>query len=57
MPCSTKQRFPLGQIVATPGALEALEASGETPHKFLARHAAGDWGLVDAEDHQQTRTP
>jgi hypothetical protein len=46
----SKQRFPLGQVLATPGALEALEASGETIHKFLARHASGDWGDIDQED-------
>lgn len=44
------QLFPLGQIVATPGAIKALQASGEDPLKFLRRHATGDWGLLDAED-------
>jgi lipocalin len=39
-------KFPLGQIVATPGALEALEQSGQTPDFFLAKHASGDWGEV-----------
>ena len=39
-------KFPLGQIVATPGALEALEQSGLTPDFFLAKHASGDWGEV-----------
>jgi len=43
-------KFSLGQIAATPGALEALEESGQTPDFFLARHAAGDWGEVDMED-------
>jgi hypothetical protein len=42
--------FPLGQLVATPGALAALERSGETAGKFIARHACGDWGEVDAGD-------
>lgn len=44
------QLFPLGQIVATPGALEALEASQESPDEFLARHAKGDWGELSADD-------
>ena len=39
-------KFPLGQIVATPGALEALAESGQTPDFFLAKHASGDWGEV-----------
>ena len=45
-----KQLFPLGQIVATPGALGALEASQQNPAEFLARHANGDWGELSADD-------
>jgi hypothetical protein len=45
-------RFPPGQLVATPGALEALAQGGQTPAIFLARHLRGDWGEVDAEDWQ-----
>jgi hypothetical protein len=44
--------FPLGQTVATPGALDALASTGEFPQTFLDRHATGDWGEVDAEDQQ-----
>lgn len=44
--------FPLGRLVATPGALEALSASGESPDAFLARHVSGDWGEVNAEDQR-----
>jgi hypothetical protein len=44
------QLFPLGQIVATPGALEALEASRQNPAEFLGRHARGDWGELSADD-------
>ncbi len=43
-------QFPLGQIVAAPGALAALAGAGRTPAEFLARHAAGDWGNVGRED-------
>jgi|SRR6516165_5837289 hypothetical protein len=46
----TEPKFPLAQLVATPGALEAMAASGQTPDFFLARHVAGDWGDVDEED-------
>lgn len=42
--------LPLGQILATPGALRALEASGQTPAEFLNRHASGDWGNIGQED-------
>ena len=42
--------FPLGQVVATPGALAALASTGEPASKFLRRHAHGDWGTVDAHD-------
>lgn len=42
--------FPLGRLVATPAALEAIEASGQSPAFFLEKHAAGDWGDVTAED-------
>ena len=35
---------PLGQVVATPDALTALQAAGATALSFLARHARGDWG-------------
>lgn len=42
--------FALGQVVATPGALDALSAAEQDGNDFLARHARGDWGEVDAED-------
>jgi hypothetical protein len=49
---TTNQRpkFPLGRIVATPGALQALEESGQSPDFFLDRHTRGDWGDVGHED-------
>ena len=43
-------RFPPGRVVATPGALAAIEASGDDPLAFLFRHVSGDWGNVDAHD-------
>jgi hypothetical protein len=46
----SKPLFSLGQIVATPGALEALASSGQSPADFLKRHVGGDWGDVCSED-------
>jgi hypothetical protein len=45
-------RFALGQTVATPGALQALAAAGQSPSALLERHVRGDWGLVEPEDAQ-----
>ena len=45
-------RFCLGRLVATPGALEALQESEETALPFLRRHAQGDWGEVCKEDRR-----
>lgn len=45
-----RPKFSLGQIVATPGALEALAKTGQTPHELLQRHAACDWGDVCQDD-------
>lgn len=45
-----KPLFDLGQLVGTPGALEALEQAGQAPAEFVLRHVVGDWGEVDAED-------
>jgi hypothetical protein len=47
---TTKAKFHPGQIVATPGALEALQDAGQQPHEFLVRHLSGDWGDLDDED-------
>jgi len=46
-------RFPLGRIVATPAALEALEEAGENPAALLNRHISGDWGELDEHDLQE----
>jgi hypothetical protein len=46
----SKPKFPLGQIVATPGAIEVMKASGDTADLFLSRHVRGDWGEVCQED-------
>ena len=45
-----KGSFPLGQVVATPGALAALTACGLSGLPYLQRHASTDWGEVDSMD-------
>ena len=40
---SAPLRASLGQIVSTPGALEALRENGSTGMEFLRRHMTGDW--------------
>ena len=45
-------RFPLGQLLTTPAALNALQDAGLTPLALLTRHAVGDWGDLDPEDRQ-----
>ena len=45
-----KPVFDLGQLLSTPGALEAMAESSQTPADFLSRHARGDWGELCEED-------
>ena len=42
--------FPIGQLVATPGALSALAEAEEEIGYLLIRHISGDWGNVPTED-------
>jgi hypothetical protein len=48
-----KSLFSLGQVVATPGALRALEEAGQNPAEFLLRHVTGDWGDLDEHDRKE----
>ena len=45
--------FPLGQILITPGARDALAQSGQTSGQFLARNCACDWGEVSNATRDQ----
>jgi len=40
-----KLLFTLGRVVATPGALAAIEKSCQQPGEFLVRHVNGDCGI------------
>ena len=42
--------FPLGLVVATPGALDLLDRTGTNAYSLLRRHSRGDWGVVCAAD-------
>jgi hypothetical protein len=52
-PNQKRPLFPLGQLVATPGALQALAEAGQTPEEFITRHVTGDWGSLPPEDIQE----
>jgi hypothetical protein len=45
--------FPLGSVVATPGALSLLTDAGVNPAEPLQRHRRGDWGEVPDEDARE----
>jgi pilus assembly protein CpaF len=50
-----KPLFDLGQLVATPGALAALEKTGQHAMEFLSRHVRGDWGELPEEDKTENQ--
>jgi hypothetical protein len=50
-----KPLFDLGQLVATPGALAALEKSGQSPMEFFSRHVTGDWGELSEDDRKENQ--
>ena len=45
-------KFQMGKVVATPGALAALEEAGQSSWEFLSEHIAGRWGNLDEDDKQ-----
>ena len=47
--------FSLGQLVATPGALEDLIANQQSGAELLDRHVAGDFGDLDEGDAEANR--
>lgn len=48
----SKPKFPIGRLVATPGAVAAMAEAGQNAMHFISRHIAGDWGECCEEDRQ-----
>jgi hypothetical protein len=45
--------FPLGRLLHTPGAIEALEEAAQSPQDFINRHARLEQGELCDEDHKE----
>jgi hypothetical protein len=48
-----RAKFALGQIVATPGAIELMKMSNIDGLELLQRHVTGDWGDLGDADKQE----
>ena len=44
--------FPMGRLLATPGALHTLAQYRVSALALLSRHVRGDWGSLCAEDRK-----
>lgn len=44
------RRLEVGQIVATPAAMEMLKNLKVSPHELINRHARCDWGDLSEDD-------
>lgn len=47
--------FDFGQVVGTPGALQAMDEAEQNPFGLLLRHVTGDWGDLPDEDIEENR--
>ncbi|MCB1984424.1 MAG: hypothetical protein H6936_08395 [Burkholderiales bacterium] len=45
--------FPLGKVVATPNALDALDRAAVNAMDLIHRHQHGDWGNVPPSDAEE----
>ena len=45
-------RFTLGKLVATPGAIRKAQEMGSPLLRLVARHVSGDWGDMSEDDKQ-----
>jgi invasion protein IalB len=55
MPVAAPQKtalFQLGQVCATPGAIEAIQSNEQNPLSFVRRHVHGDWSELCEEDQK-----
>jgi hypothetical protein len=52
MIAESQPEFCFGQLLITPGALEALRRAGQSAIEFLQHHVRGDWGDVCGDDRQ-----
>jgi len=48
-------KFPLGQLVATPGALDAMKEAEVSFLPYIRRHLEGDWGDISPEDAAENK--
>lgn len=51
-PAAELPRFPLGQLLSTPGALQLMQDCNIDPLSLLALHVRGAWGVIPTEDAQ-----
>ena len=49
---NTNPRFKLGHVVATPGAIDALEKASQSATEFINKHVVLDAGELGEEDQQ-----
>lgn len=48
-----RPRFPLGRLMATPGAIRLCESLGVEIASYVFRHGQGDWGDLGEEDRAE----
>jgi hypothetical protein len=49
------EQLNLEQVLATPGAFVAAQASGESPFDYVTGHLSENWGDADDEDTQENQ--
>lgn len=48
-----RTRLPLGRLLATPAAIDAIQSAGLSIFVLVNRHARGDWGDLPESDREQ----